>query len=151
MRLLAGEVRIDAQRRVVSIGDGRGGATEITLASEGALGLVILELIAALERKADADLRNVDWNAARRVRGEPGLEGRQGPPGAQGPPGPPGPQGSEGIQGNRGPVGPIGPAGPPGPRGPGVVGVRVDGGELVFTFTDGREERVGRVMRGGGA
>jgi hypothetical protein len=32
-----------------------------------------------------------------------------------------------------------------------VVGVRVDGGELVFTFTDGREERVGRVMRGGGA
>jgi hypothetical protein len=125
---------------------------ELALGERGRLRFALAELRRLRARAALVDLSNVDWLAARRVRGEPGLEGRQGPPGIDGAegrqgdpgipgiPGPPGPQGPQGERGFRGPPG------PEGERGLGIVDARIVGTALVFTYTDGREENVGRVV-----
>jgi hypothetical protein len=111
-----------------------------------AFGRFALRVMRSLDRKADADLRNVDWQTARQLRGAPGMEGRQGPSGPCGPAGPRGSQGLPGVRGGIGPPGPPGPRGPKGDRGPGITDARIVDGDLVLTWTDGHDDNVGRVV-----
>lgn len=63
--------------------------------------------------------------------GEPGMDGKDG---ADGKPGATGPKGEKGE------------AGTSGRDGRGVAGAKIDGGNLILTYTDGTAENLGRVL-----
>jgi hypothetical protein len=81
------------------------------------------------------------------VKGDPGERGE---PGERGPEGKAGPKG-ESIVGPVGPAGRDGRPGKDGDDGVSVAAARMDAGDLVLSFSDGTEARVGRVRGGDGS